>query len=62
MPLTTNIVRCEACVYWLGGSGVGECRRHAPLPIPVEMGRFGTVAWPLTSAVSGCGDGEVARQ
>jgi hypothetical protein len=58
---------CVACKYWVRdeveGSPLGECRRHAPLPVTHEVGEDQTypqilTVWPTTDEGDGCGDGE----
>lgn len=52
--------RCIKCEHWFGpdDSGIGNCQRHAPAPIPVgyEGPMTARAIWPLTGMDEFCGD------
>ena len=47
--------RCETCRAWqaAGGSGIGECHRHAPKPI-LRDPDFSSPYWPETGPNEWC--------
>lgn len=58
------MIPCEECRFWVRTEDdpvFGECRRYAPPPYFVPPNRLyplRLVAWPLTEATDGCGQGE----
>lgn len=51
-----DAMTCATCRFW--AVIAGECRRHAPIVIPLKVVRV----WPETSGSHWCGDHEFAKE
>ena len=76
-PDAPGVVACQACIHWYqpGGAGIkpdyrqgrpvewwassGYCTRFAPSPSSENDRK---TMWRVTSAIEGCGDGQVVQQ
>lgn len=64
-------MKCADCKFWSAkkgdpwADGVGECRRHAPLPVLLadegDHSHSAFVAWPLTLDEQFCGEFVAAK-